>query len=244
MNIQIFDSYELLSEQIAEEIIEDLGRNPEQLLCIAAGHTSLGVFRQLVCAYERGQADFSHASFVAMDEWLHMSWETPESCGSFLIQNFLSHVNYPQENICLWDGTAADTDQECQRVLHFIEDRSGCMDYLVLGVGMNGHLALNEPGVDFGLSAHTCTLDPVTQKVGQKYFTESTSLTGGITLGIADFKKAKRTVLAVSGSPKATLLKQLTEKKAPTSSLPATALYEFKNASIYCDQEAAGLLDN
>lgn len=242
MDIQIFESYDLLSEEIAKEITEDLNKNPKQLLCIAAGYTSLGVFKYLIDAYKAGKADFSKASFVAMDEWLHMSADTPESCGNFLVENFLKYVNYAPENVRLWDGTVADTDAECQDVLQFIENHGGHMDYLVLGMGMNGHLALNEPGVDFNVSAHICCLDPVTQKVGQKYFTEGASLTGGITLGISDFKKAKRTVLAVNGAKKAELLKKVIDAKKAVNQLPATALYDFENASLYCDYEAGALI--
>jgi len=46
------------------EIIEGLKENPRQLLCIAAGHTSLGVFKCLVRAFNEGYADFSLASFL------------------------------------------------------------------------------------------------------------------------------------------------------------------------------------
>ena len=242
MNCNMFDDASTLCAQIAEEIIQDLNQNPKQLLCIAAGHTSLGVFTHLLESYRLGKADFSQASFVAMDEWLDMSCHTPGSCGCFLVENFLRHVNYAPQNIRLWDGTASDLDEECAQVLQFIETHGGRLDFLVLGVGMNGHLALNEPGTDFAASAHICPLDPVTQTVGQKYFSQQTNLTGGITLGIADFRSAKRSILAVTGEKKAIILKNILDCGSPNVQLPATALYEFPNASLYYDKEAGELL--
>lgn len=240
MDIKMFDDASCLSRQIAEEIIRDLQENPRQLLCIAAGHTSLGIFTYLIEAYEAGKADFSKAAFVAMDEWLGMSRHTPGSCGFFLVDQFLSHVNYNPQRVRLWDGTARDLEQECSQVLSFIKQHGGRMDYLVLGMGMNGHLALNEPGTSLTASAHVCRLDPITQTVGQKYFSGYTQLTGGITLGIGDFAAARRSVLAVTGEKKAEILKRVLKCGSPVEELPATALYGFENASIYYDRAAGG----
>lgn len=160
----------------------------------------------LIQDYQQGKADFSQASFAAMDEWLYMSDRTKESCGYFLREHFLNHVNYAPENVRLWDGTVSDTQKECRDVEEFIKTRSvnGTLDYLVLGAGMNGHLALNEPGTSFDSRAHVTVLDPVTQKVGQKYFSSEASLSGGITLGIDNFRQARRTVLMVNAPLKQT----------------------------------------
>lgn len=240
MNTQIFDTYESMCHYVANEIISDLEKNPRQLLCIAAGHTSLGVFEGLVKAYREGRADFSRASFVAMDEWLNMSADTTESCGYFLREHFLKHVNYAPENVRLWNGTADDPQKECCAVEAFIGQKSinHTIDYLVLGSGMNGHLALNEPGTSFDSRAHVTALDPVTQKVGQKYFSSSASLTGGITLGIANFRSAARTVLMVNGAAKAEILARILSAASPDEQLPASALLGFENASLYCDRAA------
>lgn len=242
MDTRLFENYDVMCRLIADEIAADLAENPKQLLCIAAGHTSLGIFEHLIHDFKEGKIDFSQAAFVAMDEWLHMSDKTTESCGYFLRKNFLEYVNYKPENVRLWDGTLVDTEKECRDVEAFIREKSvhGAIDYLVLGSGMNGHLALNEPGTSFASTAHTTALDSVTCQVGQKYFTDGASLTGGITLGIENFRQAKRTVLAINGTRKAPILKKLLNCSAPSEELPVTALLTFENAALYYDQEALG----
>lgn len=235
--VKIFADQEQLSAQVVEEICQLLLQKPDMLFCIAAGHTSVGVFRGLAAACKAGKADFSHASFVAMDEWVGMSAQTPDSCGQLLVRELLSHINLPAENVRLFDGTVADPLAECQAVEAFIEARGG-IDYLVLGCGMNGHLALNEPGTPFEQRAHLAQLDSLTAQVGQKYFQQQTSLTQGITLGIQNFGEARRSVLMVTGAHKANILQRiLTEAISPE--LPATAVRGFVNASIYCDQPCA-----
>lgn len=242
MNTTIFSSYDAMCRQTAREILEDLAANPRQMLCIAAGNTSLGIFKYLIEAHREGSATFADAWFVAMDEWLWMNADTPDSCGSFLVEHFLKHVDYPPAHIRLWDGCRKDHRQECREVEDFICQNSsrGAIDFLVLGLGMNGHLALNEPGADLAGGAHVCTLDDVTRRVGQKYFQAETSLSGGITLGIGNFRQAKRTVLMVNGSHKAAITRQVLDASAATSQLPATALLDFSNASFYFDTLAAG----
>lgn len=168
----------------------------------------------LIQDYQQGKADFSQASFAAMDEWLYMSDRTKESCGYFLREHFLNHVNYAPENVRLWDGTVSDTQKECRDVEEFIKTRS----------------------VDS--RAHVTVLDPVTQKVGQKYFSSEASLSGGITLGIDNFHQARRTVLMVNGAAKAEILSKILNAPAPDEQIPATALLTFENASLYCDREA------
>ena len=233
-----FESYEDLCRAIVEEILCALSKKPDLLLCIAAGHTSLGVFAGLKEAVNSGRADFSRAAFVAMDEWQEMSVHTPGSCGAFLKESFLNGVNFKPENIRLFDGTAEDGQGECAAVEDFITQRGG-LDYLVLGSGMNGHLALNEPGTFFDSRAHVTALDPVSAVVGQKYFENGAELTGGLTLGIASFREAGRSVLMITGEHKREICQKILTGPIDPA-VPATAVREFSNAAIFCDRAAGG----
>ena len=211
------------------------------MLCIAAGHTSVGIFERLVESYNQKKLDFSSAHFVAMDEWTGMSEKTPNSCGEFLSRCFFSKVNFKPGNIKLFDGAASSPDEECLAVQKFIKENSsdGVIDFLVLGTGMNGHLALNEPGCDFELSCGVVPLDDITKQVAQKYFDTKQELLSGLTLGVAEFKKAKRSVLMVSGAHKREILHKILSEPI-SNKIPATAVRDFVNASIYCDRETYG----
>lgn len=242
MTIKIFENYIKLSSFIAEEIREQLDRKPGSLLCIAAGNTSLGLFEELVRMNKNGEIDFSKAHFVAMDEWLNMNLSTEGSCSSFLYENFFRHVNVPHQHIRYVDGRAKDIGLECLEIKQLI-DNFGGIDYLVLGSGMNGHLALNEPGVDFASTVHQTGLDAVTQQVGQKYFQSKADLVGGVTIGIREISGAKRTVLAVNSAHKSEILKKIVESPV-TNAIPATIVKQLDNSVIACDLEAASLLED
>ncbi len=240
-DFRIFPDYESICRKAADEIAENLHENPRQLLCIAAGHTSLGVFRELTNRHERGEIDFSQAGFVAMDEWADMDENTEGSCGWLLRKEFLSKAGYARERVFLWNGKAKDITAECKRAEDFIRDnsRSQAIDLLILGAGMNGHLALNEPGSRMDQRACFTSLDEVTVRVGQKYFEKARTLTGGLTLGLADFREARRAILLLSGRAKSDVVKRLRQASRFQTDFPVTALYDFANASIYCDRAAA-----
>jgi galactosamine-6-phosphate isomerase len=239
MKERIFEDYDTLCGEVAGEICRALQVNPSLLLCIAAGHTSLGLFKRLIRAEEEGRIDFSSSAFVAMDEWLGMDEDTPGSCGELLRKKFLNHVNLKSDQICLFNGAASDPGIECRRVEEFIIHHSRAIDYLVLGAGMNGHLALNEPGTPFSSRAHVSKLDSVTRQIGRKYFNGPVKLTTGLTLGIGNFLEARRAVLMVSGAHKKDILQRILHE--PVSPLlPATAIRTIADSALYYDKAAGG----
>ncbi len=240
MEFKVFENESILSAAAADSVCELLQEKPDALLCIAAGHSSLGLFRELIRRFQEKKVDFSRAGFAAMDEWANMNETTPGSCGDFLVKNFLSQVNFPEERIRLVNGKAPDLQAECTGIKKNVEAVGG-FDLIVLGIGMNGHLALNEPGVDFSLSVHTTALDSVTQQVGTKYFESAPELTGGITIGIADIAAAKRAILLVNGERKKQIVKKVLASPV-TNRLPATALKDMPHAAFWCDTEAASLV--
>lgn len=241
MKLRVFSTYQTLSKHIAKDIKLKLEENPTMLLCIAAGNTSLGILSDLKKMYKEKEIDFSQCNFVAMDEWLNMNLSIKNSCSSFLYENFFKNVNFDPNKIRYVDGLAKDIDNECREIRSFI-DSFGGIDYLVLGCGMNGHLALNEPGTDFSSTVHKTELDIVTANVGQKYFENKAELVGGVTIGLKEIFEAKNLILAVNSKSKSEILKKIIESDANIQ-IPATVLKNAENSQLICDLEAASLLD-
>ncbi len=237
METKVYNTKEEAANYIADTIENIVKNKKDALICLAAGHTSLPVFEELVLRNKKGSIDFANVCVVGLDEWLNIKAEDFGSCAYFLNTNIYNRLNLKKENIRLFDGMAKDGVLECREVEEFIE-RKGGIDYLLLGIGMNGHLALNEPGDSFENGAHPVALSDTTKNVAPKYFKEDMpKLEGGITLGIKNLLKAKQIQLAIFGEKKRALVHQLIES-APTESLPATALKNAKNAQLIVDKEA------
>lgn len=128
-------------------------------------------------------------------------------------------------------------EKECSEMEKFIIDNGG-IDYLLLGVGMNGHLALNEPCCDKHGRAHSCNLTEKTKEVLFKYFDYETQLKYGITLGIENFREAKETVVIFNCERKVEIFERFM-KSVPTNKLPVSLVKEFENARVITDMAAA-----
>jgi galactosamine-6-phosphate isomerase len=241
MNETIFQSENEMGEKIAEEIcaLKKIKIKKSPLICLAAGHSSLPVFKALVERKKQG-FDFGAYYFVSMDEWAGMNSGDSESCGGFLEKNFLKPLAFPPEHTRLFDGRAADLKAECEAVEQFIE-RQGGIDFMLLGIGMNGHLALNEPGCSPGDAAHVTELSQTTKEVGQKYFSNPCRLSFGVTLGIKNIKAVRSIIVNVTGAHKAPVVKKLRESPPDDTGFPASFLKELPHARFFFDAGAACL---
>jgi 6-phosphogluconolactonase/glucosamine-6-phosphate isomerase/deaminase len=241
MKTIIFETPEAAAVHAADTLEAILRVRPKALLCLAAGHSSLPFFD---AAIARG-LDFSQARFVELDEWLDIPSDTPGNCTSFMRDNFFSRAHIREEQLCLFDPLTKNPAEECRRVEGQI-DRWGGIEYLLLGMGMNGHLALNEPGAGFDEGARAVTLSQTTLEVAPKYFPAGMPpITRGITLGIANLKAARRIQLLVSGTHKRDIVRRLRSSKGPDPELPATALLDAAQAGaaqpeLLLDKAAAG----
>lgn len=230
----VFRTEEEAGLYIARTIDTLLKENPRAVLCLAAGHTSLPVFD----AMEALGTDFSKARVIGLDEWVGVPADVEGSCAYFLGKNCFSRINVKEENVVLFDAMATDLEAECHKMEAQIEAWGG-MDYLLLGMGMNCHLALNEPGDSFKRGAHVAPLSETTKKVAPKYFPEGMPpITSGITLGIKNLLAARQIQLAVFGAHKAPAVARLLQSE-PDEALPASALYLAEHAELVLDESCA-----
>jgi galactosamine-6-phosphate isomerase len=241
MKIIIRNTYEDMSKQVALDLIQTMTLFDEPLLCPASGSTPVGLFKELVNLYRQQQFDPSNWLFVALDEWLGMDGNKEGSCRHSLDDQLFNPLRIKAAKICFFDGKATDPDEECDRVEKFIQQHGG-IDLSILGLGMNGHVGMNEPYTSPSLRSHVAKLDPVTQKVGQKYFKERQQLSDGITLGLSTLLESKHMFLLVNGKRKAEIVKKVIEGNI-TEEVPATVLRKHTGLKIYLDTDAAELLE-
>ena len=232
----ICDDYEAMSQRCADLICGAVKAKPDLLLCLPAGNTAVRTYQILKDRSDSGETDFSRANFVALDEWLDLEDES-ENCTAFMVRNFYGPLHIEENRIHLFDIHAENLEDECKKIDRFIFENHG-IDLMLLGLGMNGHLGLNEPGSSFESYAKIVTLDPVTQNVGQKYFSKPIRLSRGITLGIRHIFEAKQVILQAGGKAKADIVKKICQSK-PTPMLPATVMQLLDNGILVLDRDAA-----
>lgn len=240
MTVSVFKDYEALSEASADIIVQQLLRKPESLFCFPSGDTPTGLLSILVGKVKSGEIDFSKSTFVGLDEWVGMDEHVPGSCKHYVYHHFFIPAGIRPEQITFFDATSKDLPQECAKVDAFLEAR-GPIDIVVVGVGLNGHIGLNEPGVSPELPCHVVPLEASTIQSAAKYFPATTPLTHGITLGLRHIRNASTILVMACGEKKSEIMRKIVEGPV-TPQVPGSIMQQQDNALIYLDEACASKL--
>lgn len=237
MQLKIFKNHNELSEFVADRILELVKTTPEAVICLPSGDTPKLMCSILVDKAAKSRADFSRCTFIGLDEWLGIPPENEGSCAYFFRNNLFHAINFTPANIHLFDALAADPEKECEKMDRIIAARGG-IDLMVVGIGMNGHIGFNEPGVSFDNYSHVIDLDETTRSVGRKYFNTPVTLSQGITLGLKHLSETRTVILMANGEKKAAIMKQTLEENI-SNKIPASIIRTHANGIVAIDEAAA-----
>lgn len=238
MTSKVFKNAEMLAQSVADHIMELIKAKPTATLVLTSGDTPKLAYQQI--AKQATDLDFSQCMIIGLDEWVGIGPENEGSCSFIVIENLLKPLGIKKENFTFFDALHTNLQSECIRVDQLIKSRGG-LDFILVGIGLNGHIGLNEPGYAFDNYCHVTDLAQMTIDVGQKYFQSATKLTKGITIGLQHLQDAKEAMLMISGSKKAEIAKRTISETVSTD-VPSTIFQTLPNGKIWMDEAAAGLL--
>ncbi len=235
-----FKNYQELSKFAAGKIVQLVKNKPAAVLCLAGGDTPALTYDIVVEIAMAESVSFAAVTFIGLDEWVGIERAMPGSCYHFLQQKIFDPLHIQQHQVHFFDSGAHDLQKECDRINKSLEN-AGCLDLALVGIGLNGHIGFNEPGVDPLLKAHVVELDQLTTATGQKYFTTSTALALGITLGMAQILEARNVMLMASGKKKAAIIRKALQEPV-SNAVPASLIASHANTLVLLDDEAAAEL--
>jgi glucosamine-6-phosphate isomerase len=239
MKLIISRSYEEMSRRAADDLLALMDSPSSKLICPASGDTPSGLFKELVERCHQQKVNVADWKFISLDEWVGMNGDTVGSCRNYLDRQLFQPLAIRQENIFFFDGKE-EPEPQCRHAEAFISANNG-IKVCILGLGLNGHVGMNEPGTPRDSRTHVAGIAEETQKTGQKYFPGEQSLSHGITVGISTISDAAHIMLLVSGKTKAAIVKAVIEN-SPTEAIPATLLKRHQDFRIYLDTDAASAL--
>lgn len=237
MKIFVAATYEMMSQQAADGVIDIMNSRKQPLICTASGDSPAGLYKEFVNRTSKIQVNVSDWFFVGLDEWVGLNETDEGSCRYHLNQQLFHPLQIQDDRICFFDGKAKDLDSECEKTENFIHEHGG-IDVAIVGLGMNGHVGMNEPGTSTNTYSHITNLDSTTQKVGQKYFQKEQKLSRGITLGLATLMEARNIFLLISGRHKAEIAQKIIEDEI-SERLPASLLRRHTALKVFMDADAA-----
>ncbi len=227
LKIIVRDDYKGMSEEAERIFREHLRRS--DVIGFATGSTPLLLYKRLSSMCRSGKISFKDKISFNLDEYYRIHPSDPRSFRHFMDTNLFNNIDIRQENIHFPDSTVGQK-AAVERYKKELEEH-GPIDFQILGIGRNGHIAFNEPGsgMNSGIRIISLSRDTIERNgnVPQK----------AITMGIAEILSAGTIMLMASGKDK----KEAMEKAlyGPiTADVPASFLRKHSNVYIVADSAA------
>ena len=244
MRLLIHKNYDDVCRWAASHIIKRINdyaptKEKHFVLGLPTGSSALGVYSGLVSAHKKGKISFSNVTSFNMDEYFGLDAEHPQSYKRFMNDNFFSSVDIALENTHIPDGMASDPAKEC-RVYEDAIKAAGGIELFMGGVGVNGHIAFNEPGTSLNSRTSLVTLDANTRSSNSRFFDNDPGKVPAkaFSVGIGTVMDSREVMILACGRQKAAALKAAVE--GPLSQwCPLSCLQTHQKAIIVCDDEAA-----
>lgn len=227
MNIQHFDSEKSLAAAASQIILQAIQNKPNLLLCAATGNTPTLTYQALVA--QKSLFPAGQLRIFKLDEWGGVPMDHPGTCESYLQEHLIQPLNIPADRYFSFQSNPAEPQQECIRIQQLLQ-QEGPIDLCVLGLGVNGHLAFNEPGTFLQPHCHVAELTEDSLGHSMAKDMQGAKLYG-LTLGMSDILAAREILLLISGRSKVEVTKQLLEAKISTQ-LPASFLWLHSNVKV------------
>ena len=237
MRIYQAEDYKAMSRRAANIISAQVIYKPNCVLGLATGGTPVGLYKQLVDWYKKGDLSFAETRSVNLDEYLGLSPHHEQSYRYFMQVNLFDYIDIKPENTHVLNGLAKDPEAECRAYNQLIRDLGG-IDLQLLGMGHNGHIAFNEPGENFGLETHLVDLTERTIDANQRFFERREDVPRhALSMGIKNIMNARRILMVVSGEEKADIVCRAFAGPV-TKEVPASVLQLHPDVTLVGDKAA------
>ena len=241
MKVNVLENYEALCDAVGDIIIDKVAQCHSPLVCFASGDTSLGILKILTQAHREEQVNFGNTRFAGLDEWVGINRSDAGSCRHTLNRHFFLPLGIARSRIQFFDGKSQDLQAECARMNDYLE-QYGPLDFILLGVGLNGHIGFNEPTGSLASRTWVKILSEQTIKDNAIYFEDPEEVPRHVvTMGIATVMETRHCLLLANGAKKADAVRRMIEGPV-SASCPASILQMHKRVTIVLDEEAAYLL--
>lgn len=243
MEIVICADAERAGVVAGEKVAERLAAKQDPVLGLATGSSPLGLYARLQQLVSEGRLDLSRAHGFALDEYVGIDYEHPESYHNVIRRTVTEPLGFDPARVHVPDGAAADPAAASRAYEQAIRDAGG-IDVQVLGIGSNGHIGFNEPFSSFASRTRVLPLTEQTRVDNARFFDSPDQVpTHAITQGLGTILESRSAVLVATGEAKAEAIAKLIEGPVAVAH-PASILQFHSDVVIVVDEAAASGLHN
>ncbi len=211
------------------------------MLGLAAGSSPTQVHEHLVQLHREDSLSFDQVRAVHLDEYWPCPPESPLSFQKYLRETLLEPANFSSQYCHFLNGLAKPEEitQACEEYESTLASLGG-VDLQILGLGINGHLAFNEPGSPPTCRTRLVSLETSTVK---RNALDTDAPQRAMTLGLGTILEARRLRVLVFGKPKADAVRIALEE-TPVASCPGSWLQTHADVAWFLDSAAASALSS
>ncbi|ACB50681.1 glucosamine-6-P isomerase [Crocosphaera subtropica ATCC 51142] len=241
---QIYESQDNLSHgaaQIGQKYIDKVLENQAEATIILATGNSQLQFLDILIASQK--IDWSRINLLHLDEYLGIEGDNSASFRFYLHERVEKRIHPKSFNYLI--GDALEPIEECDRYTKLLKQYP--IDLCCLGVGINGHLAFNEPQVANFDDPHWVKIVQLDQQtrwvqVRQGHFKTFEQVPQyALTVTIPTILSSKKIICLAPGENKAETIKQMLQG-AISPECPASILRQHSDTTLFLDEKSAKLL--
>ena len=246
MRIIIEKDYQDIGKTANKFMRELLINNPNATLGLATGSSPVGLYKEMIADNKAGITTFKNIKTVNLDEYVGLPEGHDQTYRYFMNDNLFNHIDIDKNNTRVPNGMAENLENACKEYTDYVA--KNIPDVQILGIGSNGHIAFNDPGVaDFNDKAmiKVVELDEIcrNQQVNDGCFkTLSDVPKNALTLTVPTLTKASSLFCSVPAKTKAWAVKETLTTDKIDEHCPATIMRLHNDACLYCDSDSASML--
>lgn len=222
----------------AWRIIGQMLAKPDSVIGLSTGETTKNMHAIVSDIYGKYPFDTSRVTLFNVDELTNLPRSYAGCCYTMIEEQIARPLHIPEERFLMPPTIAEDYEAECRKFQKALEDAGG-IDLQMLGLGMNGHIGINQPGTPFGSETWVSPMDPIFEaRVRKETGVAPEHELGGLTLGVRTIMHARRIVLIAKGGHKAEIVRKML-KEPVTEDIPASVLQLHPNCEFLLDAAAA-----
>ena len=233
MNFHYLPNFSEMSRKGFEIVKAEIDENPNLLFCVASGGSPSGLYAEMA-AHKKQNADFcSSLRVVKLDEWGGLEPGSTFTSEFDVQGKFILPLGITPERYLTIDPFTDNPQAACAQMKSQLKS-AGPVDICILGIGVNGHIALNEPAEVLEPGYHVGLLADTTMNHGM-IKTLIQPPTFGMTMGMGEIISSKKIILFISGSGKRDAFTQLLKEEV-TTQFPASLLWLHPNVDVLVDE--------
>lgn len=203
-------------------LVELIREKPDAHLALATGDSPTLLYKLIADEVVAGRLDCSKLYITALDEW----WGLPDggegTCKKYMLDHVVGPWQIGNRSQFATPNLALSSPEEAAQDFTIRLGNLPPIDLCVLGVGINGHIGMNEPFQNQGERVHVAHLAASTQHHPMLAHIANVPQLG-ITMGLDDILSSHRIILLASRKTKSDALDSLNSAEV-TEKWPCTYL--------------------